>query len=597
MTTSATWRPVYACLVVSEGRNLAVGETAIRTILFVWGVVSLVAEYGFGGGVVPKAGMWFYLDVSYLLLLGVYTLLSALLRSDGWFHRNRSLIILSFSGALGLLTTSGVVFAIWTAFVKGGVSLVILFRAIGSLIPRLKITPPLVVVGSFVLIITVGCLLLMLPAAAAKENISPVNALFTATSATCVTGLVVLDTGRDFSLFGQIVILVLIQIGGLGLMTFVAFFALTVGSGLTLREQFIMQEALALGGLTRLRTILRFIVVSTFLLEGIGAFLLFLSFPFPEGWSLPYRIYFSIFHAISAYCNAGFSLLSDSLTCARASVPVNAVFVTLIVLGGFGFATNYRLWMHIKRLLGSKGPDMLFRLHTRLVLVTSLILIVVGAFLIWCFERSNSFLTYSRGEAVLASVFQSVSARTAGFNTTDIGTMSLPSLCLIMMLMFVGASPGSTGGGVKTTTFVMFLLLIVSRLRNRGDVEIMRRRIPQRLIETTLIIILVSAAIVGVCTLLLSYFGLNPNRLAANPEMASRFAAKPLACFAFEVVSAFATVGYSTGITPFLSMGAKIVLTLCMLVGRIGPFTMLLALSRQRPKVRYSYPSEDIMVG
>jgi len=595
----AIWKPVCASLVEDEESALITSEILIRALLFVWSVGSLVIEYGFGGSPASRLPLYHYLDIAFLTSLAGYIFVYTAFGQGRWLSRNMLIFILGFCGVLGVVATSGAVFAVWAAVVKFCVALVLLVRATASLILRFKMTTPLVVVASFVLIITVGWILLMLPAASSQQHpVSPVNALFTATSATCVTGLIVLDTGSDFSLFGQIVILTLIQIGGLGLMTFVAFFALTVGTGLSLREQFIMQEALSLGGLSRLKEMLRFIVVSTFAIEAVGALLIFLSFPFPSDWSLSYKVYFSVFHAISAFCNAGFSLLSDSITCARASLPINAIFVALILIGGFGFAVNYRIWLHIKRLLGAKTrAGMLFRLHSRLVLITSAVLVASGALLIYLFERSNSFLTYSGGEAALASVFQSVSARTAGFNTADIGSMSLPTLCLIMALMFIGASPGSTGGGIKTTTFAMFILLIMSRLRNRADVELMRRRIPQHLIETTLIIILVAAALVVLCTLLLSFFGLDPQALRQHPEVMRKFATKPLACFAFEVVSAFATVGYSTGITPLLSTGAKIVLSICMLVGRIGPFTMLLALSKQRPKTRYSYPSEGIMVG
>jgi len=578
---------------------LVTTEILVRVLLFVWSAGSLIAEYGFGGSPSSRLPLYHYLDVAFLITLGGYVFVHTVFGHGEWLSRNILIFVLGFCGVLGVVATSGVVFAIWAAAVKFCVALALLTRAAASLIPRLKMTTPLVVVASFVLIITTGWILLMLPAASAHQQpISPVNALFTATSATCVTGLVVLDTGSDFSLFGQIVILALIQIGGLGLMTFVAFFALTVGTGLSLREQFIMQEALSLGGLSHLRQMLRFIVISTFAIEAVGALLIFLSFPFPANWSASYRVYFSVFHAISAFCNAGFSLLSDSLACARASVPINAIFLALILIGGFGFAVNYRIWLHMRRLLGARSrAGMLFRLHSRLVLITSAVLVASGALLIYLFERSNSFLTYSGGEAALASLFQSVSARTAGFNTTDIGSMSLPTLCLIMVLMFIGASPGSTGGGIKTTTFAIFVLLIANRLRNRADVELMRRRIPQHLIETSLIIIIVAAALVVLCTLLLSFFGLDPQAVQQHPEVMRKFAAKPLACFAFEVVSAFATVGYSTGITPLLSTGAKIVLSICMLVGRIGPFTMLLALSKQRPKTRYSYPSEGIIVG
>ena len=582
--------------------------------ILVWAVGSIVAEHGFvRAGEKPSeahAALHAGLDVAFVLLLAGYVvLLLAVERREDWMRRNRFLLVAALVGVLALFAARGEAFRLAVLGVKSVAALILGFRLALAVPSKLNLTTPLVIAASFLLIITAGWLMLMLPAAAAPDRppVGSVDALFTATSATCVTGLVVLDTGGDFSTFGQLVILILIQIGGLGLMTFVAFFSFAAGAGLPLREQAMMREALSLHSLSHLGNVLRFIVVSTFLLEALGAVIIYLSFPFPANWSAGYSVYFSVFHAISAFCNAGFSLLTRSITCAVGSVPVNLIFMSLILLGGFGFAVNQRIAWHAGRLFGrGRRPGPPFRVHTRIALVVSLILVVVGGAAIYTLELNNDAFgavetaageTAPGGqkERVLASLFQSVSARTAGFNTTEVGALSSATLLLIILLMFVGASPGGTGGGVKTTTFALFWLAIISRLRNRERVESFKRTIPRALIETALVIIIAAALVVTASAFAVSLFGVHWDRMDA--ATLANVEGRHFECILFEVTSAFATVGYSTGITKYLSTGAKMAVTLAMFIGRIGPFTLLLAMSRQAGKARYRYPEEGIIVG
>lgn len=432
---------------------------------------------------------------------------------------------------------------------------------------------PKVIVLSFLLIIFIGTILLSLPLASSSSGgINFIDALFTATSATCVTGLVVLDTGKDFSLFGQGVILSLIQLGGLGLMTISTIIMIILGKRIGLRERIILREStnlLTLGGVVGL---IKLIVIFTAIVELSGFLFLFLCWL--KYLPLGKAFYFSLFHSISAFCNAGFSLFSNSLMDFRFDWRINLVVCLLIIIGGLGFYCIYELrrFKSVNRL----------SLHTKLVVVTSLLLILSGGILLLVFEYNNSLtLGDFRFEyKLLASFFQSITARTAGFNTLSIGDMNTSTLILLMVLMFVGGSPGSTAGGIKTTTFIVLILTVFTFLREEEEIHIFGRTIPHNIVIKSLALTVIALAIIVSIGILM------------NITEKQNFI-----FVLFEIISAFGTVGLSTGITPNLSLGGKLLIIVTMFVGRIGPITFAYALFRKSVKQKIKYPEEKIMIG
>jgi trk system potassium uptake protein TrkH len=443
----------------------------------------------------------------------------------------------------------------------------------------LRIRPVRTVAFSFVFVILVGALLLSTPKATREGTIAPIDALFTATSAVCVTGLTVVDTGHYYTGFGQGTILALIQIGGLGLMTFTAFFALLMRKGLGMREELIAGSMVGYETMGMVARTLRTIVGITFLTEGVGAGLLFLSTR-PEFGSAGRAIAASVFHAVSAFCNAGFSLYSTNLERFAAHVPVNLTITSLIIIGGLGFPV-------LMNLLGMKPlaahPDRTrwrWSVHSRIVLLMTAALLLIGTVGFLLLERNGILAGRPFGERVLVSYFQSVTARTAGFNTVRIGWLAVPTIFLITALMFIGGSPGGTAGGVKTSTFGVVLASIGSMFGGKGRVELFRRRIPDRAVREALVVVAMGIVVVSLATFAL----LITEKRALSDVL-------------FEVVSAFGTVGLSTGMTAGLSTVGKAVLILVMLTGRIGPLTLALAIGQRAETPTYDYPEARVLVG
>ena len=442
------------------------------------------------------------------------------------------------------------------------------------------ISPARLFLASFILLILAGAMLLTLPRAS-TNGMAAIDALFTSTSAVCVTGLVVVDTATAFTPFGQLVIMLLIQTGGLGLMTFTTFFVLFSGR-LSIRERVLMQDLLNRESLGQVRNALIGIVGMTLLIETTGALLLYLSWGDGIFASQHDRIVSSVFHSVSAFCNAGFSLFSANLGDARVAMnpAVNAIIASLIVFGGLGFIVIMNLFT--LRWYGRKAVRLRTRLtaHTKLVLATTAVLIVGGAAGFLVLEWNNALAGLGAPEKIMAAVFQSISTRTAGFNTIDIGTIGVPSSLLFVLLMFIGASPGSTGGGIKTVTAAVIFLAAVNVVRGRESIDIAHRSIPRDTVtraSATLLFMLVLLSI--------SVFAL------------TALEQKPLIDLLFESVSAIGTVGLSRGITGALSGWSKTVLILTMLIGRVGPLTMMMALVPRLPALRYDYPSEQVIVG
>jgi len=439
---------------------------------------------------------------------------------------------------------------------------------------KLWITKPeTALVISFALVIFAGSGLLCLPIATVKgQSTGFLDALFTATSATCVTGLIVFDTGSHFTVFGQTVILVLIQLGGLGIMTFTAIFVWLSKKAYSVQTHYTIQDTFG-GDIEHLSIehLLKFIAGSTFLIESAGALLLF--FKFKHMFPLKEAIYSAIFHSISAFCNAGFSLYSDSLMQFQQSWITLTTIMLLIVFGGLGYPVLYELK---EKAAGKKAKT---SFHTKLVLSTTIALIIGGTIFI---KLGDTSLT------LLDSLFQSVTTRTAGFNSVDIGRLPSSSLFIMIMLMFIGGSPGSCAGGIKTTTFSGFLILVKDLFFGRHRKRIFERKLTSETKEK-----IKSVLILAFTTVILSFTVL----LYTEKGILMHFR-EGFRNLIFEVVSAFGTVGLSTGITSSLSDWGKLVIIIDMFFGRVGPLAIVTALLFGRRKERkIDYPEQKIMIG
>ncbi|WP_443082194.1 TrkH family potassium uptake protein [Terrisporobacter sp.] len=442
--------------------------------------------------------------------------------------------------------------------------------------------PAQVMVIGFGMVILLGALVLNLPIASKSgESIGFLNALFTSTSAVCVTGLIVVDTSTYWSEFGQFIIITLIQIGGLGFMTIATMFSLLTRKKINLRERLLIQESLNQMNLSGLVKLTRYIIVMTFVIEGIGALLL--SLVFIPKLGLLKGIWYSIFHSISAFCNAGFDLMGvitgefSSLTYFINNGLINFVVCGLIVLGGLGFPV-------LLDIINNKKYSKL-NIHSKIVLNTTGILILIGFFFIFIAEFNNNGTLgdLNLKDKVLSSMFQSVTLRTAGFNTIDLTLLGESTLFLMIILMLIGASPASTGGGLKTTTIATLFLAVKAFILGKEDIEVYQRRISGRTVKKALGIFFIGVFIVLFATLMLSI---------VNPGFTL------LEC-SFEVVSAFATVGLSIGGSPSLTSLGKIIIIVLMFLGRVGSLTIFIALLSKNMKVKskIKYPEGKIIVG
>ncbi len=439
---------------------------------------------------------------------------------------------------------------------------------------------------SFVVVITIGTFLLRLPQATEAHYIPLVDALFTATSATCVTGLVVGDTGADFTLFGQLVIIGLIQVGGLGIMTFSSVFLLLLGQGVSLRSHAVMRDTLAQISGVRLSTLVKSVVLATLVAEGLGTMLLYVCFV--RDFSPLRALYYAGFHAVSAFCNAGFGLFVGSFEGYRGDVAVNLVITTLILAGGIGFFVLAELRAYLTSRKGRVTRKRL-SLHTKLVLSVTLLCVVAGSLGIFFLERGNLLAPLSWHAKILSCYFQSVTARTAGFSTLNCGLLTNSSLFLLMILMFVGASPGSTGGGIKTTTAGVLAAMAWARFRGKQRIHLFGRSVPQAGVSRAISIVTASFLVVVILTFCLLTTEL---ALASHAETRGSFVE-----ILFEVFSAVGTVGLTTGLTESLTVAGRVLITILMFVGRLGPLTVAIAVGPGEGKDVFAYPEENVMLG
>jgi len=442
-----------------------------------------------------------------------------------------------------------------------------------------KLTPAQLVILSFGLIILVGSLLLVLPISAqAGKTVSFVDALFMSTSATCVTGLATNSVADDFSLFGQLVILTLIQIGGLGIMTLSSSIALFMGRSLGVREQVMMQDVLDSSSSEELLGLIIDIVKFTLLIEFAGAIVLTIGF-YLEDYEIGQSLYFGFYHAISAFCNAGVALFNNSMEDFKFSPLIHGTIAVLVITGGLGFLVIQEIQQAFK----TKKKLINFSLHSKIVIVTNILLLAFGMTYLFFGEFLHAFVEYSLWEKLQLSFFQSVTTRTAGFNTIPITELHPHSIYMIVLLMFIGASPGSTGGGIKTTTFAILIQSVKATLTNNKRVEMFERTLPNVLVVRSIAIVIISLITVSVALLVMM-------RLETG---------KDFLALMFETVSAFGTVGLSLGITAQLSTMGKIMISLVMFIGRVGPLTLVLAVGQNAAGTgsRVRYPESKILIG
>jgi len=461
----------------------------------------------------------------------------------------------------------------------------------GSLAKRLKqLSPAQLLTLFYALAIFLGAALLATPLAARGEPVAFIDALFTATSAQCVTGLTVVDTGSRFSLFGQSVILALIQVGGLGITTFSVYLFIYLRIGVGAKGRWIINETLMHTPVGSWRELIRGIVVLTLVIEAIGTALLALVFvPRLGFWP---GFYSAAFHSISAFCNAGFSLFPDNLIGFRADPLVNTTIMALIILGGIGFLVirEVMAWIsgRIRNLRYPHRRNIRISLHGKVVLVTSVFLIVFGAALIGWLEMDNALSGMPFMEGMWTSLFQSVSARTAGYNTIDLNNFRSPTLFLVMFLMFVGASPGSAGGGVKTTCLALFFAIFYNRLKGNPHVSLFHRTIPDEQVTKALALVLLAASLIGIALFAL---------LIAQSTDLTHENPREFLAYAFEAVSAFATAGLSIGMTATLNPAGKWIVVLLMFVGRVGLLTLAFAVAGKVRHYSARYAEENVMIG
>lgn len=450
-------------------------------------------------------------------------------------------------------------------------------------IDQIKLGPAGMLTLSFSLLILIGTGLLMLPEMTLTGDISFIDALFTSTSASCVTGLTVQDTASFFTTKGHIIIMLLIQLGGINIISFATFFATFYASGSGLKQQSLIKDLLTTGGLSDTRLILRRVVFFSIIIETVVATALFFSWYEPlagvESWELAF---YSIFHSISAFNNAGFSLFTDNLMDVRIA---NAwfsqwVIIGAIVMGGLGFGALQDIF-GIRSIRSRRAnPWKRYKVQTRVVVYTSGILIAFGAILFFLLESELLPNTSWFGK-ITTAVFQSVTARTAGFNTVQFSDLSQPMLLIFIVLMFIGASPGSTGGGIKTTTFLTLFKSAIATIRGKKHIEILKHTLSFETVDKAYSVALFSIGLVILSTFFLSITEENFSFMS----------------LLFEEVSAFATVGLSTGITPHLSEAGRVIIIVSMFVGRIGTLTLAMALMRKVAFKKYTYPHTDFTIG
>lgn len=454
-----------------------------------------------------------------------------------------------------------------------------------------KFTPAQTILISFLFVILLGSILLYLPISQSPGiKVSYLDTFFTSTSAVCVTGLTTHITATTWSIFGKFIILCLIQIGGLSLITFFTYFAIHLGKKVTIRDRLTLQAAFNSSNLNGMVRMVLLVIRGTLLCEGIGTLILFLFF-LNNGLAWNQSIFYGLFHAVSAFCNAGFDIIGDqSLMAYSSSFTLSFVIMILIIIGGIGFTVWNDIVHYVKyRLSSTSKRKKLLSLHTKLVLVTTLILLIIGTtyFIITEFDNPATIGNFTLPHKILASSFQSTTLRTAGFSSINQNGLREASKLFSSILMLIGGSPGGTAGGMKTVTIAIVFCSVWTVINNRYDNYVFGRTLTDKTLMKALTIILLMLLLWGGSTSLLSITERN------SPYKHS------IIDLLYETSSALGTVGLTTGITPFLSKGGKIIIMICMFIGRIGPITLVVSLAHRSSQIDSSihYPNEDVMIG
>ncbi|WP_425342627.1 TrkH family potassium uptake protein [Lunatimonas salinarum] len=457
---------------------------------------------------------------------------------------------------------------------------------------QLKIHPALVFILSFIVVIIIGTGMLLLPNAT-TDGISLVDALFTSTSAVCVTGLIVLDTSSDFTFLGQFIILILFQVGGLGMMTFTSFFGFFFKGSYSLQNQLFLKDYINEDNIGAINSTLLKIIVFTLITEGIATILIFKIIDQGLFDSTGDQLFFSVFHAISGFCNAGFSILGNGLyeVGFREEYTIHLIIAFTIILGGIGFPVVLGYFNYLKHVVvdstkmitkerAYQHAPRVVNVNIRLIVYTTSILFLIGFVTFWVFESNHALAGLTGYGKFVTAFFGSVTPRTAGFNTVDMSSLAMPTILIYLILMWIGASPGSTGGGLKTSTIAVAVLNVVSIAKGKDRVEIFKRQISNETLQKAFAVILLSFLVIGLGVFLVLLF---------DPWL-------PLVSVAFEIFSAFSTVGLSLGITGDFSTGSKIVVTVIMFLGRVGTLTVLVAFVQKARTLRYKYPEEGVFI-
>ncbi|HUV08315.1 MAG TPA: TrkH family potassium uptake protein [Spirochaetia bacterium] len=584
---------------VSEGRVKSTGYSRLVLATLVLSIASLVIEQT--PQIYTRTALFVHiLDFTILFLFIIETVLdfSRAAVKRAFLRSNLFNLIFLFLFTL-LFTYNKLILFSGQSFLYGQLpmmiivirSLFVLFKVFGRIrklsafLKTISAQPARTVIISFALAILAGTILLMQPfSTVGLSRLGFIDSLFTATSAVCVTGLIVVDTATAFSLWGKLIVVALIQIGGLGIMILSYFLVFMFRRSISLEDKALLSYMLSEKDMSNLNRSLRNIIYLTFAIEAAGAVLLFFAFGGPLGWNAD-AVFTSVFHSISAFCNAGFSVFSDSLEKYKSNLPVNIIICTLIICGGISFAVLLDLIRFIKGKLFnllSKQKRRITTLspNTRIVIIGTGVLIFLGMLFLYGTEHRNTLLRLDLGTQYYAAFFQSVTLRTAGFNTINMSQLTTSSLLFMIILMFIGAASGSTAGGIKINTVGVLIAYVRSAIRERQDVTLFTHSIAKEVVFKAFLILLFGIIAVMAGTLLLT--------LTEQASFIHIF---------FEAVSAFATVGLSAGLTPHLTVAGKVIIILLMFTGRLGPLTLLAAATKRAHGYQISFPRADIMLG
>lgn len=501
-------------------------------------------------------------------------------------------VVMDARPAAGMSAFTYHVFTVMSYVLLSVISIIQLSKQVVSTLQR-HLKPEMMFAYSFLFIILVGTFLLLLPNSHVG-SLTFMDALFTSTSAVCVTGLTVVDTSSAFTFTGLIILASLIQIGGIGVMTFTSFFAMSFFCQVSFRDQISLKNILNENSLNDIFRTLLYILLTTFVIEAIGAYMIYQQIQHASPTEIPDKLFFAIFHAVSAFCNAGFSTLPGNLydPAVRNLYGLQSWIAFLVILGGIGFPIlfnfgklfNYHFRNMIYRLRGASIEYSrqlhIISLTTRIVLPATLLLVAGGTLLFLYLEYHNTLKDLPFSGKLAASFLSAVTPRTAGFNNVATGSLLPPTVFMTMLLMWIGASPMSTGGGIKTTTFTIALKNIFSVLKGKDSVEIARHQLPEENVKKANAIILLSLLWIGMATLAL---------LMTEPQASVTQAV-------FEVISAISTVGLTLGLTPELSTAGKIIISVTMFVGRVGLITLFTGIVRQQLTQPYRYPEERVIL-